>query len=148
MKFGHNEPSDKSLSLFYASSRSGRESRARKRRRIAPDRAATSSEVPAKFSHNPVSPRGHRAATNTTGHTKAVDKEMAVAGTGFSMASIQLWVAKENQRVKKVRLNRRSAPSAIVKKAVSPPDINNAVICPGNRKITTAAARDTTAPAV
>ena len=51
--------------------------------------------VPAKFSHMPVSPRGHRSIISITGNTNAVDTDMTAAGRGFPIASIKLWVAKE-----------------------------------------------------
>ena len=44
--------------------------------------------VPAKLSHRPVSPRGHKSATRMTGKTRAVETEMRDADAGFSTASI------------------------------------------------------------
>ena len=52
------------------------------------DSAATRTDVPAKLSQIPVSPRDQSAAISITGKTSAVDTEIRDAGRGFSMASI------------------------------------------------------------
>ena len=101
--------------------------------RITAARTAASADVPAKFSHRPVSPRGHRRITKSTGNTSAVDTEISDAGTGFSTASIKLWVAKENHLVRYVKLNSRRAAAAPSKNEPEASCINMDARFPGNR---------------
>ena len=61
---------------------------ARIRMRMPADNTAARTDVPAKLSQIPVSPRGQSAAISITGKTRAVDTEIRDAGSGFSMASI------------------------------------------------------------
>ena len=56
--------------------------------RIISDKIAASTEVPAKFSQIPVSPKDHRAPISITGKISAVDTDMMEAGRDFSIASI------------------------------------------------------------
>ena len=56
--------------------------------KITSERTAARTDVPAKFSHMPVKPKGQKAPISSTGNTSAVDTEMRDAGRGFSMASM------------------------------------------------------------
>lgn len=52
------------------------------------DKTAERTEVPARFSHIPVSPNGHSNPIRIIGNTSAVHMEITEAGKGFSIASI------------------------------------------------------------
>ena len=62
-----------------------------------------------------------------------MDTEISDAGTGFSTASIKLWVAKENHLVRYVKLNRRRAAAAPSKNEPEASCMNIDARFPGNR---------------
>ena len=63
------------------------------------ERIIASKEVAAKLSQMPVSPSGQSTTISNSGKIKAVETEISEAGTGFSIASIKLCIAKENHLV-------------------------------------------------